>query len=136
MAQNLINKSKELDSLQNSLFKKNKLDDNSWQRLQNLYKKGVSKQRDRSRPKEQPSDFKPKININAQRIKRTEKISDILYSDALRRKCNENKSRRVNSSIQIYEKPENKIPLLSRSRSRIRKVSNLFEVNQSKIYST
>lgn len=94
------------------------------------------KQQERSQPREVTSDFKPKININAQRMKRTDKISDILYTDAIRRrKSSELYSRKVYSSLQIHEKINTKSYLSSKTRSKARKESNLFEINRSNILS-
>ena len=98
-----------------------------------MYERGVSKQRERSKPKDPGLDFKPKINISAKRIKRHNSISDILYTDALRR--HKWQKRKVHSSLDFHGhigKFPNKSPTnsWSRSRSRARKITQLSKINQ------
>jgi len=111
----IISNNEKLSELQNKYFKKQRLDSKSWERFDKLYEHGVHRQKERSKPREDTNTYVPKINKHSHRLKNKRKfnegtkssldlyqrqgknISDLLYSDALRRQ--EVAHNRIHSSI-------------------------------------
>lgn len=71
--------------MQHSFFKKEHLDQESWKRIDQMYKEGVTRQRERSKPKPCKNTFRPRISPRSRKMKRPQSITDILYGDALRK---------------------------------------------------
>lgn len=82
---NLVDKFQNISSAQNSIFKKRRLDAESWDRFDKMYQNGKIRQRERSKPKSPEYSFIPHINDSSRQLKREKTISDILYQDALRK---------------------------------------------------
>jgi hypothetical protein len=135
---NLVLEFQEIEELQTSIFKKRYLDQESWQRLDYLYKDGVDKQRQRSKPREKPADNKPKINQSVRGgVKREGNICDVLYNDAQRR---QNNIKGVVTSL--VQAPEQSVSSVlgqkptprSKSRIRIRQMDKLYQLNQGILF--
>jgi hypothetical protein len=131
---NLVLEFQEIEEMQTSIFKKRYLDQESWQRLDYLYKDGVDKQRQRSKPREKPAENKPKINQSTRGgIKREGNICDFLYNDAQRRQ-NNNKE----IVMSLVQAPEQSVSSIvgqkptprTKSRIRIRQMDKLYQLNQ------
>lgn len=122
--------------MQNVIFKKRHLDQESWQRIDSLYNEGVFKQRERSKPREKPAPNKPTINQNVKGIKREGDICDFLYSDAQRRQ-NLNRVKVLSFS----QAPEQSISSVmsskpsarTKSRIKIKQMTKLNQLNQGSL---
>lgn len=98
-----------------------------------MYKEGVYKQRERSKPKEKPAENKPTINQNVKGVKRVGNICDSLYSDAQRRQnlnrvkvlCFSQAPEQSVSSI-MSSKPSAR----TNSRLKIKHITKLNQLNQ------
>lgn len=115
----MVKEYREIDEMQNSLFKKRQLDDESWKRIEEMYKEGVYKQRERSKQRDEKSASRKRINRSSNKTAGNEHITDLLYSDAQRRQ--EELRKRLRTPIQAPQQspmPSNKSIVSSRSRSR------------------
>lgn len=131
----MVKEYKEIDEMQNSIFKKRQLDDDSWKRIEEMYKEGVHKQRERSKQRDEKSATRKRINRSSCRTGTKEHITDLLYSDAQRRQ--EEQRRRLRTPIQAPQQspmPSSKSAISSRSRSRSQKdlTQKLQRLNYSK----